>query len=277
MNYRFAFHGWRRDIGNLALFKYRDYQGFIVTGRNSGTHWLKYMLSVAIARRYGLPVPESTSASESNDFIGHPKHERIYPQAPRIASTHSIPHPLTASRLAHRLVRFPPYVVLVRDIRAAMVSHFEKWRQDYGVSFSEFIAGDPDGGRHWADVWWHIRFCNRWGPILERWPETTLLIHYEDLRRNAVGELAKINDLFGLDLDAEHLAAGVGESTKEKLAARISPAAEGAHSRFVRFDERDPLLWFSEADLTLFQSIVRDNLRYPMGYDYTDPSVRRAG
>jgi len=83
MNRRFAFHAWRRDLGNLALFKYRDFQGFIVSGQNSGTKWLKSMLSLAIAHHFALPPPAFSNNADSNDFIGHPRHQRRYPQTPR--------------------------------------------------------------------------------------------------------------------------------------------------------------------------------------------------
>ncbi len=268
MNHRFAFHAWRRDMGNFAPFKYRDFQGFIVSGQNSGTQWLKYMLSLAIAERYDLPPPEHANNDDSNDFIGHPKHPRLYSQTPRIASTHTIPHPWAGSRLVRRCLPFPPYVILVRDIRAALVSHYEKWREEYGISFSEFIEGDVDGGRHWADLWWHIRFCNRWGGIIRRFPDETLLLHYEDLQRDATAELARIRDFFDLDLADEDLAFAVRESSKEKMATRINPELSGGYAKFVRIDGRDPLTWYSDVDIGRFQEIARNNLRHAMGYDY---------
>lgn len=270
MNRRFAFHAWRRDIGNFALFKYRDVEGFIVSGQNSGTKWLKSMLSQAIAHHFERPPPAYTNNADSNDFIGHPRHERRYPETPRLASTHTIAHPLVQARPVRALIRFPPYVVLVRDIRAALVSHYEKWREDYGIGFSEFLEGDVAGGRHWADFWWHIRFCNRWGPIVQHYPARTLLVRYEDLQQQSAVELGRIRDFLGLPLSDADLAHGIAESSKKKMSARINPALEGGRRKQVRQDERDPMLWYTVADRERFQAIVDDNLRWPMGYDYTD-------
>ena len=35
------------DVSNFFLYQYRDVDAFLITGKNSGTHWLKFMLSCA--------------------------------------------------------------------------------------------------------------------------------------------------------------------------------------------------------------------------------------
>lgn len=158
---RFALHCLNRDWTNFAMLRYRDYQGFLVTGQNSGTQWLKFMLSLALAAEHGVEPPKYFNNASSNDIIGHPKHKRKYPQLPRIASAHSIPH--AALPTLYGSMNFPPYVVLVRDIRGALISNYAKWRERYQVPFDVYVAGDPSGESYVCDVWWYVRFLNAWG------------------------------------------------------------------------------------------------------------------
>ena len=47
---------WRAlfiDLSNFLLIEHRRVGGFLISGKNSGTHWLRFMLSHAMARRYG--------------------------------------------------------------------------------------------------------------------------------------------------------------------------------------------------------------------------------
>lgn len=268
MDTRFAFHAWRREVSNASILKYRDFQGFLVTSANAGTQWLNYMLSLAIAKQLDLPPPRYANNESSNEFIGHPKHPRIYPQAPRLASTHSIPHRLFDSRLLRRSLAFPPYAVLVRDIRAVLVSNYVKFQVEESESFTRFLRGDITGNRHRADIWWCMRFHNRWGRVLARFSKETLLLRYEDLRRDPKAELARLSAHFGLALDAAALDHAVANATKEAMAAKVDPGASQSDRRFVRFDERDPLDWFAGEDLHFFQKTLRENLRYDLGYDY---------
>ena len=66
--------------------------------------------------------------------------------------------------------------MLVRDLRDVMISNFEQWRADYGVSFSRYVAGDPRGKAFFCDAWWYVRFLNRWGDIAGRYPEDTQVL-----------------------------------------------------------------------------------------------------
>ena len=269
MNPTFALHCWRRDASNFALLKYRDFDGFLVSMQNAGTQWLKYMLSLAIARQYDLPPPRYVNNASSNDLIGHPRHPRLYPQAPRIASTHSIPHYLVDSRLLRHFVRFPPYVLLVRDIRGALVSNYEKWKTRYNVPFSVYLRGDPAGHRYKIDIWWCVHFLNRWGRVCERFPGSVMVIRYEELRQDTCAELRRIFDHFGLrQVSDEAIAWAVSESSKEKMARRYNPEDREFNRSIVRMDERDPSAWFSPEDMGFFQGTLRKNLRYAFGYDY---------
>src|SRR5215510_1771769 len=102
------------DLANFFLLQYRDVDGFLVTSKNSGTHWLKFMLSCAIAEQYGVPPPRRSSGHEADRIIGHPR----WPQrarVPRIGSSYTIPSiAFTWTWLVWEMPH-PPVVVLVRD------------------------------------------------------------------------------------------------------------------------------------------------------------------
>ncbi|MFT5349403.1 MAG: hypothetical protein ACI9MF_000215, partial [Gammaproteobacteria bacterium] len=135
MKSTFIYHSLRRDISNFSLIKRRNFDGFLISMHQSGTHWLKHMLATALTHKLDLPPPQYIHA---NDVIPGPKGPPVNKILPRIVSSHSIPHALLGSRLFRRLVKLPPYVVLVRDIRATLVSTYEKWKEHYNCDFPVF-------------------------------------------------------------------------------------------------------------------------------------------
>src|SRR5262245_13737427 len=209
---RFALHCLNRDWTNFAMLRYRDFEGFLVTGQNSGTQWLKYMMSLAIAAEYGVAPPQYFNNASSNDIIGHPKHKRKYPQLPRIASAHSIPH--ATLPLLYGAMQFPPYVVLVRDMRDALISNYAKWRERYNVPFDVYVAGDPSGASYVCDVWWYVRFLNAWGRMATQYPDRIIVLRYEDLRKSPAEGLRTIARHFGITLGDAAIDAGVQGSSK---------------------------------------------------------------
>src|SRR5262249_19067620 len=143
----------RADLANFFLLHYRHVDGFLITSKNSGTHWLKFMLSCAIAAEYDVQPPSHTSGREADKIIAHPKWPR-HAQLPWIGSSHTIPSMAFAWTWLTRLLPHPPVVVLVRDIEAAMRSHYLKWH--YSGSIEEYVRGDPSGVRYRADLWWYV-------------------------------------------------------------------------------------------------------------------------
>jgi len=262
----FRVHGLNRHTTNLALLKYYDFQGFLVTGQNSGTHWIKWMLSHAMAHRYGVAPPRYFNNDSSNDLIGHPKHQRIHPRLPRIASSHSIPPYATDWAWLRAIRRPPPYAVVVRDVRDVLVSNYEKWRADYGAPFSRYVQGDPRGKAYVCDVWWYMRFMNRWGDIASRYPDQTLVLRYEDCRRDPLDTLDRLARHFGLDLSDRDLMAGVAVGSKEYMLTRQDPEIQ---ERPVRLDGA-PGARFSARDLAVLRGLLERNLKHDFGYAYFD-------
>ncbi|MCZ6666198.1 MAG: sulfotransferase domain-containing protein [Gammaproteobacteria bacterium] len=266
MGSRFHWHCWRRDVSNFALLKYRDFDGFLVTMQHSGTHWLKYMMSVAIASQLDLPPPRYIHNDSSNDFIGHPKHERRYREAPRIASTHSIPHAMFDSRMLRELVKFPHYAILVRDIRAALVSNYEKWKHRYGVSFSEYLRGDLSGKCFILDIWSCLHFLNRWARVHARFPHATLILKYEQLNEEPVVSIEQIFAHFGIAIAHDHIEYAVAESSKEKMADKLNP--DDPVRNIVRDSHEAPDTWFNADDRLFFDTTLARYLRGDFGYTY---------
>jgi hypothetical protein len=259
-------HGLDRHTTNLSLLKYYDFQGFLVTAQNSGTHWIKWMLSHALAHRYGVEPPRYFNNDSSNDLIGHPKHERIHPHLPRIASSHSIPpYPLDWAWL-RAVRRPPPYAVVVRDLRDTLVSNYEKWRSRYGVPFSRYVLGDPGGKAFRTDVWWYMRFLNRWGDIAERYPDETLVLRYEDFRHDPLRNLDRLARHFRLDLSEADLLAGVAVGSKSFMMTRQDPAIA---ERPIRADGASRVR-FTPRDLVALRRLLDRNLRHDFGYGYLD-------
>ena len=155
-------------------------------------------------------------------------------------------------------------------MRAALVSCYERHKHRYGISFSDFLVGNITGNLHRADIWWHIRFCNGWGKIMRQIPKKCLLVHYENLLADPLFELQQINEILLLDLNKNNLLFGIENSSKKDMAAKVKDKQGLEHKPFIRFDSRDPLQWYSDADRKVFNDIVSKNLIYNPGYDFTD-------
>lgn len=266
MKTAFYYHCLRRDISNFSLVKRRGFDGFLISMHQSGTHWLKHMLATAMTYKAGLPPPRYIHA---NDVIGGPKDPRPSDRIPHIVSAHSIPHMVFRSGLFHRLVDLPPYVVLVRDIRASLVSNYEKWKALYACSFDEFLRGDISGRRFNNDVWWCIRFCNMWGAVRSRAPASTLLIRYENLRAEPLAELQRINRFWKLNIETEILEYAISESSKEKMSQKKDPDTPFGVT-VVRRDEKPWRDWYDDENARFLGKICDEFLNYTFEYNYRD-------
>lgn len=262
MSLAFAIHNLRHGLGNFTLLKHRDCAGHLVSMHQSGTHWLKFMLATALARQYGVPGPQYNHA---NDIIGGPKDPVRYPVLPRLLSSHSIPHLSLRHAAMHRLFGLPRYVVLVRDLRASLVSNYDKWRTRYACSFSTFLEGDPAGRRYNSDIWWCFRFLNGWNSVRAAVPARVLILRYEDLRADPHAGLARVAAHLDLNLAPVALELGVMAASKAAMAAREDPLRPpGA----VNIEEKDPFAYFSTADRQRLTALCARYLEDGYGYDY---------
>jgi hypothetical protein len=256
-------HSARVDLSNFHLAHYRSVDAFLVTGKNSGTHWLKCMLSHAMARKFGLPAPARTSGREAEDFISHPRWPQKHPQLPRIASSHNIPSALLGAPLIRRALRLPPVVVLVRDIRDAMLSHYVKWGAAKGLTLSEYVRLPPPGGRNIADVWWYLDFFNRWGQAAYENPGEVSILRYEDLLADPGRWLRWTGEQLGLELNDEAIGAALAASDREFLRHRLDP---GYGEEIVPDAAVRAAAAFDPEDRRYLEALLSERLRFSFGY-----------
>jgi len=242
-----AWRGLVIDLNNFYLLEHRSVTGQIVSGKNSGTHWLRFMLSHAMAHRHGVPPPQRSSGRLSEDFVGHPAWPRRHPGLPFIGLSHNLPSIAFAWPWLRRLLRLPPVVVLVRDPKEAMLSHFVKWRGPLELSMHDYVHRASTKRRQLANAWWYIDFFNRWGRIAKGAPRDILVVRYEDLEAAPAQWLERISSHLGLGLETADLDAAVAVSSRGALKATLDPgygeeivpdAADRAAVRFSTDDER---------------------------------------
>jgi hypothetical protein len=253
-----------RDILKLACFRSRHYDGHFATLHQSGNHWIRHLLSYAIAKHYGLP-PQAHIGDHS--IIGEPKDPPKHKQIPQIVLSHRIVSSLVHNPLNRALFHFPRYVILVRDIRAVVVSHYERFKADYNVSFSEYLRGDLAGKRYSADVWDCIRFKNAWGRVRRRLPGQTAVLRYEDMRADVVSEAQRIWNFLGFPPAPRDLFVEAAQvSTKDKMTRKEDSSLKRP---VVRLAEREPTDWYSAEDREFVTKILSRYVKYHFGYDYS--------
>ncbi|MBV9653589.1 MAG: sulfotransferase [Acetobacteraceae bacterium] len=259
----------RADLSNFFLLQYRGVDGFLITGKNSGTHWLKFMLSCAIAEEFGVAAPRRSSGREADAIIGHPRWPAIHAHLPRIASSHTIPSRAFAWRwLAPLLVR-QPVVILVRDIRSALTSNYVKWADRYAKPFSAYLIGDPRGRQHVADIWWYIHFMNRWGDVAAARPGQVMILRYEDVIAAPDLWVRKVAAHWRIALSDRALEAAAAFISRDAVQARLDPTHA---ERIIPQDTAAPLRAWSAKDHRTADAIIGRYLRHDHGYG-SPPSI----
>jgi hypothetical protein len=235
----------RDDLSRFHLLHYGDrVDGFLISGHNSGTHWLRFMLSSAIASHLALPKPAHSSGPQSDLFIGHARHPRAFPQAPKIGSSHHMPSRLVGLLGALGVARLPPVVLLVRNIPDALLSYFFKWRDAKALGgLDEYVAREPRA--QGVDLWWFIRFFNRWGALKRVFAERVMVVRYEDVEHDPETWVRRIWSHWGVDLRDADVEAAMAVRSRTAVAAHLDPrygeaiAPERQARLAVQFDPRD--------------------------------------
>ncbi|HUO22297.1 MAG TPA: sulfotransferase domain-containing protein [Caulobacteraceae bacterium] len=223
--FRLAVRDVQSDLSSFHLLKYsRQVDGYLFSSKNSGTHWLRAMLSAAIAHKLGLDPPAYSNGPAADAFICHPKKPRQRPDAPKIGCSHTIPSRLTLIPLALGVGRLPPTVVLARSIPEALSSYYVKWGADGALgTLSDFIRRPAPGEKRIDDLWWYVRFFNRWGWIAEKDPKAVLIVRYEQLQSDPADVIRRVWAHWGVRLSAADVAAGVEAGSRQSMTARMDP------------------------------------------------------
>lgn len=267
--YRFL----RHELTAFTLLKPGNFHiaGHIMTMHQSGSHWINNMLSQGLIREYQLPELQHI---RDRSVINGPRHDKVYWKVPRIIQSHEAPSPLVHMWPLSRIVPFPKYVFLVRDIRPALVSAYEKKRHlpAFQVPFSTYLRNDRLIGNDIPrDLWLRIRQLNAWDRDIRRLPaDRTLVLHYEQLKTDTATQLRRVWRFLDLpERDNSFYAEIVDATSKERMASKESP--EG--NKIVRDSDRHPFEWFSAEDRRYFTDTVDAWLRNHYGYDYHDWSM----
>jgi hypothetical protein len=253
----------RDDLSRFHLLHYASrVDGFLISGHNSGTHWLRFMLSTAIASHLSLPAPAYSSGPQSDVFIGHARHRRRFPEAPKIGSSHHMPSRLVAVLGALGLVRLPPVVLLVRRIPDSLISYFFKWREPKALgALDQYLAKAPTA--QGVDLWWFIRFFNRWGLLRRAFPQAVMVVRYEDVQRDPEAWVRRIWAHWGVELDDADLAAALAVSSRAAVQASLDPeyGEDIAPSRQARL-----AVQYAEPEIALLERRMGAHLRCDFGY-----------
>lgn len=267
---RLALKDLHGDVSSLHLLQYAGkVDGYLVTAKNSGTHGLRFMLSAAIAHHLGLPAPVHSSGPESNDYIGHPRNGWAHDQAPRIGSSHNIPSRLLS---VPGVVGLPPTVILVRDIRQALLSYYVKWVERYELgSIADYVRRPAPDGKRVNDVWWFIRFFNRWGEMQARQPGNILVVRQEDLKADPGEWVRRVWAHWGVTLTPADIAAAVAVSDREVMARKLDPKSREV---IVPDRARREAAVLSADDEAYLSELFGKYLKHDFGYGLIAPAGR---
>jgi len=178
---------------------------FLVSYPKSGNTWVRFLLA-------NLMYP--------NEIVGFANINRLLP-APGVLSKRflrNLPRPRILKSHEPFDVRFRKVIYLVRDPRDVAVSeyHFDLKKRyiEPHVSLEQFvkrfIAGETSSYGSW---WEHVA---SWTAARHGNP-AFLLVRYEDLLAESIGETAKIADFLGIPADPERLRTAVERSSADRM------------------------------------------------------------
>lgn len=249
---------------NFSIRRHHRYDGVLVTSKNSGTHWLKYMLSVALAHTHGVPPPAYFSENGVRQYFGGPRDITPFAGFPKLAACHTIPHRVADWEWARRSLGLPPYLLAIRHPMQVLASHHAKWEYDIKVDWLEYLHGDPGGTRYRCDIYWLARFWNRWGDIAARYPEAVLTVKYEDTLADPRAILDAVDRYWSLGLTPAAIEAALLAGTKEAMAAHVDPAGE---INVLQNRQTPPDQLFTGEALEVYRTRVAALFRHTLGYE----------
>jgi len=168
---------------------------FLVSYPRSGNTWVRFMLLQA--------RPDFSE----NDFS---RIEEIIPDMHGPSSWHKCARTSVVKSHLKWWQPFRRVVYLVRDGRAATFSNWQYQVAEgaYRGTFDEFVSTP-----HWPSTW--SEHVTTWTSARE----TVLVVRYEDLVSDTVGQLERMVSVIGWSVERRRLEAIVANSTKEKMSA----------------------------------------------------------
>ncbi len=260
-DWRFHATTLNRRWSNASLMHHRGFDGHIVSMQQSGSHWIKNLLGHALMEIYDLPP---MAHIQDDSIIGHVKSPPLYKNIPQIVHSHGYPHALT---LQLPFLHYPKYLVLVRELKDSLVSHYERFKGDYGTpDFSTYLRSDLRKKKYYSDIYSRMRFMNEWGRVIDRAPRKVLSLRYEDMKARPESALRDVCAFFGITgATAEVIARAVTASTREKMAEKQNPAVT---TTVVRTNHQPLESYFTPENQKFFDEACRRFLTHDFGYGY---------
>jgi hypothetical protein len=258
---------------NILLLKYyilygKNVEIYLITFHQSGTHWLRSMISNGLSEYYNFNFVEHDiksskkiipSVADNNKFIDSEIKQNI--------------------RHSHQgysfIYRNKSIILLIRDIRDALISQYEKYSRinKKNITFSEFLRkkSTPEtAGKHTLGS--RVEFLNSWYANRNK-VKSILIIKYEDLIGDLEEQLRRIFTTLGISNDQRNIIRKVIESgdinnmTKldiknvsnyKDMGSVVNQGVIGRHS-----------MYFDKQDYRYFNNYINNFLIYNYGYDYT--------
>lgn len=192
--------------------RHRQTDSYLISYPKAGRTWLRLMLGLLIDDHFGLRAPDPTDLRAMTMGLADVPTIRIahddHPDFKRVEDIH-----IRKSRYRRKAV-----VLLVRDPRDVMISeYFQKAKRDHGhetfdLSLEQFVDDPPVGGLPSI-----IRFYNVWADQ-RTVPRRFLLVRYEDLHADTVGELRRVAEFLRLpDMPDDQLRRVVAACSFEQM------------------------------------------------------------
>ena len=239
---------------------------FLSSMPSSGTYWLRLMIGHAMVKAWELPL--SIDSIEIPDLI--PSH-RVKSQRFRFNDRREIPRIQHSHRGYERAHRGRRVILLVRDLRDALLSH---WRiqSDSGRfegSLASFIR-QPRGQRHTLDS--RIDLFNDWGRAAADGQQIHL-VHFESLRSEPEKALHGVLDFIGMPVDdmliSETVAFGSRDNMAKLEAANPVRKARGKAVKVRKGAVGGYREMMSSEDLQYIAARTKQRLDWTAGYDYS--------
>lgn len=211
----------------------RREDALLVSYPKSGSTWLRFLLAHVLTDHHA----DFDSIRDTVPPVGrHRGAPALLPSGGRVIRSHEPLSP-TLGRCGR------PVVYLVRDGRDVALSYLDHQRRylqfdgELDAFLDLFLSGQLDGYGTWDD---HVAAALEFGRST---PGPFLMVKYEDLRTDPVGQLARVVAFLGVTVEPARLAEAVEANTKDRMRAKeassaflASKATDG--TPFVRSDRR---------------------------------------
>ena len=209
----------------------------VVSFGKSGRTWLRVMISRIYQRRHGL----------SEELIEYSNYHRANPTLPRVLFTHdNYLRDYTGHGGDKAAFAGKPVLLLVRHPADITMSQYFQWKHrmrphkvllnqyppvDDSVTSFDFMMGSS--GLPKVNAW-----LNEWAGAVASLP-STLMVRYEDMRTNTLGELRRIADFMGMKATDAEISDAVEWAKFENMKQRETDA-ESSSDRLRAGDVSNP-------------------------------------